>query len=286
MSVSSSFPPSAPLEAIDSIFTARKGPPRQRPGSAEVIYTIASAVHNLEGHLNQQQQQNSSSQHQQGSPERSDIISALTHHNNHAPAAADANQSHYQDGSSPTTVLVPNGIKIAIHEMARRFRPYNAPPAPEPISDAEIEAREAENAAAEAGEELQARELEEQIESQDSNVSANNVRRVIITVHEAGDLESPKFFTSHSAPLLRIEDPESQTSDFADPESQTPATGPRSSGGRLRIRGHPTPAQRQLWRERFLAISVKRQRRLKMKKHKYKKLMRKTRNLRRRLDKL
>jgi Mitochondrial domain of unknown function (DUF1713) len=36
----------------------------------------------------------------------------------------------------------------------------------------------------------------------------------------------------------------------------------------------------------FWAISVKRQRKLKMKKHKYKKLMRKTRNLRRRLDRV
>jgi len=39
---------------------------------------------------------------------------------------------------------------------------------------------------------------------------------------------------------------------------------------------------REMWR----AISVKRQRKLKMKKHKYKKLMRRTRNLRRRLDRL
>ena len=40
-------------------------------------------------------------------------------------------------------------------------------------------------------------------------------------------------------------------------------------------------------RQEFLyAISVKRQRRLKMKKHKYKKLMRRTRNLRQRLDRL
>ena len=38
----------------------------------------------------------------------------------------------------------------------------------------------------------------------------------------------------------------------------------------------------EIWR----AISVKRQRKLKMKKHKYKKLMKRTRNLRRRLDKL
>lgn len=41
--------------------------------------------------------------------------------------------------------------------------------------------------------------------------------------------------------------------------------------------GIPPP----VWR----AISVKRQRRLKMKKHKYKKLMRRTRTLRRKLDK-
>lgn len=41
-----------------------------------------------------------------------------------------------------------------------------------------------------------------------------------------------------------------------------------------------TGKKREIWR----AISVKRQRKLKMKKHKYKKLMRKTRNLRRRLD--
>ncbi len=36
----------------------------------------------------------------------------------------------------------------------------------------------------------------------------------------------------------------------------------------------------------WMAISVKRQRKLKMKKHKYKKLMKRTKNLRRRLDRL
>ncbi|KAI4287237.1 MAG: hypothetical protein L6R35_003503 [Caloplaca aegaea] len=41
-----------------------------------------------------------------------------------------------------------------------------------------------------------------------------------------------------------------------------------------------TGKKRQIWQ----SISVKRQRKLKMKKHKYKKMMRKTRNLRRRLD--
>lgn len=36
----------------------------------------------------------------------------------------------------------------------------------------------------------------------------------------------------------------------------------------------------------YQTLSVKRQRKLKMKKHKYKKLMRRTRNLRRKLDRL
>jgi hypothetical protein len=39
-------------------------------------------------------------------------------------------------------------------------------------------------------------------------------------------------------------------------------------------------------REILQALSVKRQRKLKMKKHKYKKLMKRTRNLRRRLGRL
>ena len=40
------------------------------------------------------------------------------------------------------------------------------------------------------------------------------------------------------------------------------------------------------FREQWSLISVKRQRKIKMKKHKYKKLMRRTRNLRRRQDRL
>ena len=43
--------------------------------------------------------------------------------------------------------------------------------------------------------------------------------------------------------------------------------------------------ERQVRAEEMMAISVRRQRKLKMKKHKYKKLMTKTRNSRRRLEK-
>lgn len=66
----------------------------------------------------------------------------------------------------------------------------------------------------------------------------------------------------------------------------TPPSGRQPFRERMRNR-HQTweeglvGKKKQIWR----AISVRRQRKLKMKKHKYKKLMRKTRNLRRRMDK-
>lgn len=52
-----------------------------------------------------------------------------------------------------------------------------------------------------------------------------------------------------------------------------------------RIRQGPQGRVIGLRRRKLYAISVRRQRRLKMKKHKYKKLMRRTRTLRRKLDK-
>ena len=59
--------------------------------------------------------------------------------------------------------------------------------------------------------------------------------------------------------------------------ASTPASAPATEPG------HGSDLGRASDRNMY-AISVKRQRRLKMKKHKYKKLMRRTRNLRRRLD--
>jgi hypothetical protein len=55
---------------------------------------------------------------------------------------------------------------------------------------------------------------------------------------------------------------------------------------RMRIRNIQQMLMQEESRGKMLAISVKRQRKLKMKKHKYKKLMRRTRNQRRRLGRL
>ncbi|KAI9680323.1 MAG: hypothetical protein M1829_001209 [Trizodia sp. TS-e1964] len=73
--------------------------------------------------------------------------------------------------------------------------------------------------------------------------------------------------------------------------SDDTAAEPTSFLERMRVRqmrweqSREEPLVNDANQDMVLAISVKRQRKLKMKKHKYKKLMRRTRNLRRRLDK-
>ena len=234
------------------------------------MFTLASAVKGLEGTIAQQQQNSSS-----GTTQKIDLVQALIRHNDQQPQ--DPSQTQHLDGQTSVRI---NGdsIKIVMQEVVRHFRPYNTPPAPTPISDAELEAREAEQAAAEANEELQAKELEEQIKQQDNESRAPSLRQAILTVQEQGDLLQGRKFFASKAPRIRIQDPQ-ELDDVQEPR-EPQQVGRRRRGGYLEQR------VRDPYLVRYLAISVKRQRRLKMKKHKYKKLMRKTRNLRRRLDKL
>jgi len=80
------------------------------------------------------------------------------------------------------------------------------------------------------------------------------------------------FFT----PRIQIEAPSQETHEIQEP----------SRGGRMIIRRSTLVRMGIRDERKYFMISVRRQRKLKMKKHKYKKLMRKTRNLRRRMDKL
>jgi hypothetical protein len=224
------------------------------------MYTISNAVQNLDDNIQHHQDHQTVQQ-------KADMITALTQPNS---------PPQNLDGQPRQSPRPPQGVQIVIQEIARRFRPYNAPPPPLAFSDAELEAREAEAAAAEATEEQQARELEVRIEGQDAEQP--HVQTVILNVHQnAEDLQEGQFFT-HRSPSISIQQPHSQdntintdveTRDISEPSHQ-----------------HMTYLERRQRNNKMYAISVKRQRRLKMKKHKYKKLMRKTRNLRRRQDKL
>jgi hypothetical protein len=269
------------MDAFNALFEP-KPKTSKKARTNEVLYTLSSAVHNLDEHIAQQQRQ--------GPPRgalppqnRSDIISALTRHNDHAPRSPgpkhlDSPQAQQFSPNSKTNTK----ISISIQEIAHRFRPFNTPPVPIPMTAQEINASEhiaAENAKA-AQEEMQARELEEQVRLQDEELmgppTSTRVPRPRRVLHN--------FFTPQT---MKINMPVPQSIQDPDHEAPSPGSGRR----RTQVRRSALLQRMRMGmgireQRKYLLISVRRQRKLKMKKHKYKKLMRKTRNLRRRQDKL
>ena len=245
-------------------------------------------VQHLDSSIAQSHHQPRSRNHQQGQQDHSDLISALTQHNN--SDASSSSEPQHLDGTFQQNIAldVPNELKLAIQQIARQFRPFNPPPAPQAISDAQIEAKEAENAAAAAeAEEEQARQLEEQIERQDG---PQQPRSLVLRVHgRARERQANRFFTPHTT---RIENPshpqnldeiqEDRNGMYYDPNASIMNPEPERRMGR--IRQGPETKSVGLRRRKLYALSVKRQRRLKMKRHKHKKFLRRTRTLRRKLE--
>jgi hypothetical protein len=126
--------------------------------------------------------------------------------------------------------------------------PFQPPPAPKPMDTNESLAAGAEAAKV--------------TEPQHRTYTA------VLTIEESTDSNGEVTYLAHSSPLVA---------------ELPPASPPTRFLERMQIRQERYREQRAEENDMF-AISVKRQRKLKMKKHKYKKLMRRTRNLRRRLD--
>lgn len=246
-------------------------------------------MQNLDSNIEPSQHPKHNANQQLDQQERADIISALTQHNN--AHASNTSEPQHLDGAPPQNVALrlPNGVKLAIQQIARQFRPFNPPPAPHPISDAQIEAKEAEDAAVAAeARDQQAHRLKGPLGTQDE---LQRPRHIVIKIHErVRERDANQFFTPHTT---GIEDPtypqlvyEIEQGD--DSMHYGPDTGimnpepPRRSG---RIRQGYQGKTVGLRRRKLYALSVKRQRRLKMKKHKFRKLLRMTRTLRSKLDK-
>ncbi|KIW99776.1 uncharacterized protein Z518_10704 [Rhinocladiella mackenziei CBS 650.93] len=267
LSITGPVPPETTVEAIDKVFQP-KPKSKSRTAPQEVIYTLASAVETLDEQIANKQGDHTS----QGPKQKAALIKALMRRNENS---ADPNRTQHLDGLPQTINIAGANVKLVIQEIARRFRPFNVPPAPTPISDAEIDAAEAGAAAAEeANEDMQAKTLEAEIQQQDYDPY---IQHVVLNVPPRSDLENDGFFTRHDAPEIETED------STALREMEAPTFG-RRVGGRRRF-GY-TGLDRARRSSGMYAISVKRQRRLKMKKHKYRKLMRKTRNLRRKLGQI
>ncbi|PWY80284.1 hypothetical protein BO94DRAFT_537161, partial [Aspergillus sclerotioniger CBS 115572] len=143
-------------------------------------------------------------------------------------------------------------LKVSVEELTKRLRPFHPPPPPIPFDEAR-----------DAG----ASEFED-LPRETSSYSA------VLTIHESTHADGRKTYEAHTGPFVPADEMEAPG---AIGETKAIIDVPRNSGTTYieRLRNNRT----------MHAISTKRRRRLKMKKHKLKKLRKRTRTLRRKLEK-
>jgi hypothetical protein len=145
-------------------------------------------------------------------------------------------------------------VHLQLNSMSGHFLPYTPPPAPKPVTEAAAAETESAN-----------RAIAEELAEQEPQT---RVYKAMVTIEETVDAQGHYKVVAHSPELV---------------EEDTP---PRSFLERMAWRQLRYDEARRQQGRTMQAISVVRRRKLRMKKKKYKKLMKKTRNLRRKLDRL
>lgn len=246
ISVTTPIPPESSTAAFSSIFDPK---PLPKHKTNDVIYTLSSAVDTLENAAASTRTQNSQSRSQ----EDVDLRAAVTQA---SPSNADP-APHNLDLPAKT-------FHINLQELVKNFRPYMRPPPPIPMdSTLPVEAPQ---------------KTYQHAEPQTESIVTHKTYTTTLTIHENTYRNGHKSYKTHTTPI--VEGPGSSTG-----EDLFIPSAPRGQPflGRMRDRQlqyMDRSSEGDIWQ----AISVKRQRKLKMKKHKYKKLMKRTKNLRRRLD--
>ena len=154
-----------------------------------------------------------------------------------------------QDGE--LRMLDGSDAKMSVEEYTRRLRPFQPPPPPVPMDASATEAAES---------------TDSQIDNEYQTYST------VLTIREARGADGRKTYEAHTGPFVR-----SEMEDPSGVRDEVTIDAPSTSGMTYleRVRNNRT----------MHAISTKRRRKVKMKKHKFKKLMKRTRTLRRKLDK-
>lgn len=237
-----------PRNVTDDAFASIFAAPTRGQKAAEVMTTLSRTVETLEQQplagLSLQQQQQHRQQQQADAEAAHDEAPAM--HMRHA------------DGSESNV-----SVTMQVQSMSGHFLPFRPPPLPLPES-ATDGAKHGVEAAAE----------------EEDAATQTRVYKAVFTIEETTDANGEVKIMAHSPEL--IEEDQSLSSEAADArdaseEALADAQAPRTFLGRM--------AQRQLRfedpqarREGMWSISVKRQRKLKMKKKKYKKLTKRLRH--------
>lgn len=213
------------------------------------MYTISSAVDSLESSAASPPQQS-----QQIAPEDTDLQSVMSQPEYYNADAMDATR---YDPSQPEV------IHLNIQELVKNFRPFAPPPPPVAQDAVEENSRQVSR----------------------KRLPTQKTFSAVLTIIERTNADGRKTYETRTCSIR--EDPES-IDNTGSPTIENPPLIRQPFLNHMRERQRRWEEFRrenaggEVWR----LISVKRQRKLKMKKHKYKKLMRRTRNLRRRLDRV
>ncbi|RMZ90502.1 hypothetical protein DV736_g2271, partial [Chaetothyriales sp. CBS 134916] len=164
ISITGPGPREVQMDDIDKLFQA-KAKSQLRTPHTEVIYTLSSMIENL----NEQVEQRQASHENQVVGQKADLIKQITqNHENSKPISIESHGSKHV-------------VKLDVQKLTHHFRPFNVPPPPAPVSQAELDLLDAEEAAAaaasESSDELLAQELETQSEQDLAEAAAALGRR-------------------------------------------------------------------------------------------------------------
>lgn len=249
ISVTTPIPPESSTATFSSIFDSKS---TSNQKATDVIYTLSSAVDTVENAASSTHSQNP----QQPIQEQVDLRGAVTQA---SPSNADPSPHHLD--------LPAKTFHINLQDLVKNFRPYMRPPPPIPTDSALSEEA--------------VQESSRLAEIQSEFVVSQKIFTTTLTIRENTYRSGRKSYKTHTTPIL--EGPGSVEGDRS--VYFPPVSRGQPFLGRMRerqIQYMERTGDGEIWQ----AISVKRQRKLKMKKHKYKKLMKRTKNLRRRLDRL
>ncbi|TKA83389.1 hypothetical protein B0A55_01006 [Friedmanniomyces simplex] len=306
LAVTASVPSPSTTEAFNAIFHSHQHREDQwahgdsaRGSPEDVIYNLHSTIESLE---------NSSSAAAAAAQDEGVRFEVLQE--------SPSNNNDINNNNSIKHLDSPPRPK-SLEEIVATFQPFHKPPPPqaffEPTKPTTTTPRSSRKAPANS-----------QAQQAKGTRSSTKTYQTTITVHEVTETNGQKSYRASSSPIISMEDGsvEAETGNHKTrtPWARVPVTSqphpqhaqyPRGvlqpfrhrmlRRGRMYLRTKAEPNQmggeeQQVVKERFMRrapsekrvsmmlISVKRQRKLKMKKHKYKKLMKRTRNLRRRLD--
>ncbi|KAL4810055.1 hypothetical protein BDV18DRAFT_52393 [Aspergillus unguis] len=165
---------------------------------------------------------------------------------------------HYAENDGPMNAFEMEGsqldgmdmseLKASVEEMTKRLRPFNPPPPPTPyVAAAESEAQE--------------------------QPQGSSSYSTVLTIKESTLFDGSKTYQAQATPFVQAQAMEAPGADETEAIIDAPSNSQTTYIERVRNNGT------------MQALSTRRRRMRKMKNHKFKKLLRRTRTLRRKLDK-